>query len=84
MDVYTVPLAAALTTQQWQEAPTMLAVGVSTHNLAAALTTTHRLLGRTTAAAPATPTATDVAQMVSALPRAQAQRVGQSSLHKTT
>lgn len=76
----TVPSAAALTTQQWHEVPTMLGVGVSTHSLAAALTITHRLLERTIVAAPVTLTPLDAAQMVSVLPRAQAQRVGHSSL----
>lgn len=80
MDVSTVPLAAALTTQQWHGAPTMLDVGVSTQSLAAAQTTTRQLLGRTTVAALATLTATDAAQMVSALLRVQAQRVSYSSL----
>lgn len=77
----TVPSVAALTTQQWRGAPTMLGVGASTQSLAAALTTTHQLLGRITVAAPATLTATDAAQMVSALPRAQALKVGHYSWH---
>lgn len=76
MDVSTVPSAAALTTQPWHGAPTMLGVGVSTQSLAAALTTIRQLLGRTTVAAPATLTHMDAAQMELALPRAQALRVG--------
>ena len=71
-----VPLVVVLMRKLLHEAPIMLDVGVSIHSLAAAQTTTHQLLGTTTVAAPAIPIVMAAAQMVSALPRDQAQRVG--------
>lgn len=74
--VNTVHLAVALIIKQWHGAPTMLDVGVSTHSLVAALTTIHQQLGKGIVAVPATPILMVAAQMVSALPKAQALRVG--------